>query len=167
MAHHELPARPSLEYLKKLAKDRLRALRETDPGAKLANAQLAVAREHGFSSWRALKKEVGRRAGSSRDALFAACAAGDLTVLRQLLDREPELATRATRTAPPRCMRPSRTRTRSASSSIGGRTPMPAMRATTLCRCTSPRAARRSRRCRRFSTPDRTCTARATRTRWT
>jgi len=92
MAPSELPARPSLEYLKKLAKDRLRALHETDPGAKLADAQRAVAREHGFSSWRALKKEVERRAGSSRDALFAACAAGDLTVLRQLLDREPELA---------------------------------------------------------------------------
>ncbi|MBW3552290.1 MAG: ankyrin repeat domain-containing protein [Gemmatimonadetes bacterium] len=92
MAHHELPARPSLEYLKKLAKDRLRELRGTDPDAKLADAQLAVAREHGFSSWRALKAEVERRGASSRDAFLAACTAGDLDALRERLGGQPELA---------------------------------------------------------------------------
>jgi len=45
-----LPDRPSLEYLKKLAKDRLLELRRADAGARLADAQLAVAREHGFPS---------------------------------------------------------------------------------------------------------------------
>ena len=44
-----LPERPNLEYLKKLAKDRLPALRRANPAAKLADAQLAVAREHGFA----------------------------------------------------------------------------------------------------------------------
>jgi len=44
-----LPDRPNLEYLKKLAKDRLSALRRANPAAKLADAQLAVAREHGFA----------------------------------------------------------------------------------------------------------------------
>jgi ankyrin repeat protein len=92
MAGHELPARPSLEYLKKLAKDRLRELRGTDRDAKLADAQLAVAREHGFPSWRALITEVGRRKASSREACFAACAAGDISALGRLLDRQPELA---------------------------------------------------------------------------
>ena len=92
MARYELPARPSLEYLKKLAKDRLRTLRDTDPEAKLADAQRSVAREHGFSSWRALKAEVERRAADIRDALFAACAAGDLVALSELLDHEPGLA---------------------------------------------------------------------------
>ena len=48
-----LPERPSLEDLKKLAKDRLPALRRADPTARLADAQLAVAREHGFPSRRA------------------------------------------------------------------------------------------------------------------
>ena len=57
----QLPQRPSLEYLKKLAKDRLQALRRTDPRAKLADAQLAIARDHGFPSWRALKAEVEER----------------------------------------------------------------------------------------------------------
>lgn len=91
MARHELPERPSLEYLKKLAKERLRAMRGTDPDAKLADAQRDVAREHGFSSWRAIKAEVERRDSSLRDAFFAVCAAGDPTALRELLDREPEL----------------------------------------------------------------------------
>jgi ankyrin repeat protein/catechol 2,3-dioxygenase-like lactoylglutathione lyase family enzyme len=91
MAHFELPARPSLEYLKKLAKDRLGELRTIDPAAQLAAAQLAVARDHGFSSWRTLKAEVERRGAASADAFFAACTAGDITTLRKLLDDEPHL----------------------------------------------------------------------------
>jgi hypothetical protein len=43
---------------RKAAKDRLRTLRPSQPAAKLADAQLAVAREHGFPSWRALKAHV-------------------------------------------------------------------------------------------------------------
>ncbi len=57
-----LPKRPSLEWLRKAAKDRLLQLRATTPGAKLADAQLAVAREHGFSSWRRLKAHVEQQA---------------------------------------------------------------------------------------------------------
>lgn len=53
-----LPPRPSLEWLRKTAKERLAQLRATDPGAKLAGAQLAVAREYGFPSWRKLKAHV-------------------------------------------------------------------------------------------------------------
>jgi hypothetical protein len=53
-----LPAHPSLEYLKKLAKERLKKLRRRDPATKLAAAQLAIAREFGFSSWRKLKTHV-------------------------------------------------------------------------------------------------------------
>jgi hypothetical protein len=60
-----LPERASFEYLKKLAKNRLDELRQLDPDAKLAAAQLAAAREHGFSSWRALKAEIDRRVGGS------------------------------------------------------------------------------------------------------
>ena len=61
MSNSQLPERASLEYLKKLAKDRLHELRQTDPHAKLAAALLAVARDHGFSSWRALKAEIEQR----------------------------------------------------------------------------------------------------------
>jgi ClpA/ClpB-like protein len=54
----DLPSRPSLEYLKKLAKERLRELRTRNPSAKLADAQHAVAREHGFLNWSQLKEVV-------------------------------------------------------------------------------------------------------------
>src|SRR5687768_14975160 len=53
-----LPARPNLAYLKKLAKDRLKSLHASNPDAKLAAAQLAVSRDHGFASWRKLKDHV-------------------------------------------------------------------------------------------------------------
>ncbi len=47
-----LPLRANLEWLKKLCKERLDALRAHDPQAKLSDVQLAVAREYGFPSWR-------------------------------------------------------------------------------------------------------------------
>src|SRR5215510_3243794 len=56
-----LPARPNLDWLRKTAKQQLDALRKTNPDAKLAGAQLALAREYGFPSWRTLKAEVDRR----------------------------------------------------------------------------------------------------------
>lgn len=46
-----LPPRPSLEYERKQAKARFREMRLTDPTAKLADAQFAIAREYGFTSW--------------------------------------------------------------------------------------------------------------------
>jgi ankyrin repeat protein len=55
---HSLPARPNLSYLKKLAKEKLKLLRATAPATKLAGAQLAVARQFGFASWRQLKAHV-------------------------------------------------------------------------------------------------------------
>jgi hypothetical protein len=53
-----LPEHPSLEYLKKQAKDRLRDLRRRQPASKLAAAQHEVAREYGFASWPKLKAHV-------------------------------------------------------------------------------------------------------------
>jgi len=91
MPNSQLPERPSLEYLKKLAKERLRELRRTDPQAKLAIALLAVAREHGFSSWRALKEEVERRQSENAAAFFDACSAGNVELLRRLLAADQSL----------------------------------------------------------------------------
>jgi len=91
MPSEGLPERASLEYLKKLAKERLAGLRRQDPAARLSAAQLAVARAHGFSSWRALKAEVDRRRRPALEAFFAACSAGDVSALRGLLDRDPGL----------------------------------------------------------------------------
>jgi ankyrin repeat protein len=91
MSNSKLPARASLEYLKKLAKDRLQELRQADPHTKLATALLAVARDHGFSSWRALKAEVEQRQTENATLFVEACAKGDVEVLRGLLANDPTL----------------------------------------------------------------------------
>jgi len=88
----QLPERPSLEYLKKLAKDRLQAMRRADPRARLAAALLAVANDHGFSSWRALKAEVERRQITHATAFVDACSRGDLAFVRAALANDPALA---------------------------------------------------------------------------
>jgi hypothetical protein len=53
-----LPDRPNLEHLKKQAKVRLREMKLRDPGARLADAQHAVARDYGFPSWAQLKQSI-------------------------------------------------------------------------------------------------------------
>jgi hypothetical protein len=81
-----LPERPNLQWLKNLAKDRHDEIHRTDPVAKLSEAQLMIAREFGFTSWRSLKSEVDRR-------LFQlALDEGDDAAMRQLLDDDPNLA---------------------------------------------------------------------------
>ena len=87
-----LPERASYEFLKKLAKDWLATLRVTNPTARLAAAQLAVARQYGFSSWRALKMEIDRRRAPHIAEFMRACTAGDVIALGELLDKEPGLA---------------------------------------------------------------------------
>jgi hypothetical protein len=47
---HSLPLRANLEWLKKLANDRLDALRTADANAQLSDAQVDIAREFGFPS---------------------------------------------------------------------------------------------------------------------
>jgi hypothetical protein len=85
MTNSTLPLRPSLEYLRKLAKDRLPALRGATPGAKLADALLAVAQDHGFPSWRALKAEIDRRRGDLTSRWFEAVRRCDADTVRTLL----------------------------------------------------------------------------------
>lgn len=96
MSKSELPERASLEYLKKRAKENLIELRRNDPQAKLADAQLAIARDYGFPSWRALKAEIEHRRAPTVDAFFAACRDGDVAALRELLEREPALVRQRT-----------------------------------------------------------------------
>src|SRR4029434_1693131 len=50
-----LPPQPHIDWLKKAAKQQLAALRRHDASAKLHQAQLAVAHEYRFPSWRQLK----------------------------------------------------------------------------------------------------------------
>jgi len=54
-APRPMPARPNIEYLKNEAKRRLAAQRANDPDLKLSAVQFELAREYGFTSWRALK----------------------------------------------------------------------------------------------------------------
>jgi hypothetical protein len=52
---------PSMEFLRREAKDLLNVLRETDGAASLADAQRAIAEEYGYRTWSDLKTEVDRR----------------------------------------------------------------------------------------------------------
>jgi len=73
MPNAKLPERPSLEYLRKLAKTRLQELRRAEPEAQLADAFLQIAREYGFPSWRALKAastDTGQRRSPARRCGF-------------------------------------------------------------------------------------------------
>lgn len=82
-----LPAQPHLDWLKKTAKERLAGLRAGDPSARLHQAQLAVAKDYGFKSWRALKAHVDATSLDGR--LLAAAVAGDVDTLARLLDAHP------------------------------------------------------------------------------
>jgi ankyrin repeat protein/uncharacterized glyoxalase superfamily protein PhnB len=91
MSNSKLPERASLEYLKKLAKDRLHELRRSDPKAKLAAALLSVGRDYGFSSWRALKAALAERQAEYIAQFFEACTNGDIGKLRRFLADDPSL----------------------------------------------------------------------------
>jgi len=97
-----LPERPNLEYLKKLAKERLQDLRRTDLLAQLADAQLAVAREHGFASWRQLRAHLDSlrsaaepsgptSAPSPIEDFFAAIHRADEATVERMLTADPAL----------------------------------------------------------------------------
>ena len=57
-SRRRLPERPSLEQLRKQAKEHLDTLRAADPSVNLAAAQHALAREYGFESWPKLVHHV-------------------------------------------------------------------------------------------------------------
>src|SRR5690606_3344319 len=87
-----LPARPSLEQLRKRARERLAALRAADPSAKLADAQYALARDYGFESWPKLVHHVEAVRSSARIEEFERLADdilagyhGDVAALRRLI----------------------------------------------------------------------------------
>jgi hypothetical protein len=56
-----LPDHPSLDFLRREAKDLLSALRETDPTTTLGRAQQALAHQYGTDDWAQLRAEVDRR----------------------------------------------------------------------------------------------------------
>ncbi len=92
MSSLKLPERLTLEYLKKLAEERLSDLRKSDPAAKLATAHLLVARDYGFSNWRGLKEGIEQGQRTTPALFFEACATGEVAVARQMLESDPALA---------------------------------------------------------------------------
>jgi ankyrin repeat protein len=83
-----LPARPNLDHLKKQAKQCLDEMRREDPHVRLAAAQLAVARDYGFASWRKLKAQVDAvtQAERGRKPVFDAAYAGDVETVRRAVE---------------------------------------------------------------------------------
>src|SRR3954468_23318049 len=110
-----LPERPSLEQLRKQAKEHLGTMRAADPSVSLSAAQHGLAREYGFDSWPKLVHHVesmqpGKRMlqpaelksdqkltwspgrGTDVWALIQACTSGDLETVRALIAKDPSLA---------------------------------------------------------------------------
>lgn len=116
-----LGPRATLDTLKKDAKRWLKALRDGDPAAEerlraawpgapaqptLREVQQALAREHGFASWAALKEELADRAlaAMSQDELAAivlrgAWDDGDRAAAARIARKHPELARHSVHTA--------------------------------------------------------------------
>jgi ankyrin repeat protein len=90
MMPRELPERPSLEHLKKQAKDLL----HSSGAARLADAQRAVAQEYGFASWAKLKAHVESFAADPREAFAAAIRSRDASNVARVLDRFPDFKSR-------------------------------------------------------------------------
>jgi ankyrin repeat protein len=90
----ELPPRPSLEFLRKSARERLRELRAGgEAGAKLADAQRAVARDYGFPSWRALKARVDEITLGRLKPVLDAIDADDVEAVRAAVTADASLLT--------------------------------------------------------------------------
>lgn len=102
-----LPPRPHLDHLRKQAKDLLSDALRQHPSWQLADAQFALARDYGFSSWPAMKAHVdalttedgplsampatGTKAGHADDAALAGSWRLDLDASA----RHPALALRS------------------------------------------------------------------------
>ncbi len=85
-----LPARPSLESLRKQAKKLAREL-----SVSLRNAQLVIAREYGYAGWQDLTAEVNKRLGKGLERAVVqaerAIHDNDVERLKQLLAEYPAL----------------------------------------------------------------------------
>jgi ankyrin repeat protein len=86
----ELPANPSLESLRKQAKQLQRAMAQ----GKLADAQYALAREYGFPTWAKLKSHVVTLGLTPDEALKVTVCDSDAQRVKELLENYPELRAR-------------------------------------------------------------------------
>ena len=116
-----LPSRPNLEQLKKQAKDLQKSFNSGEPTARdkikslhprsatvtagklrLGDAQLVIAREHGFGSWARLKHHVAEQSETATpwEALAEAVQAGQLAEARRLLSEHAGLRRRLNEAVP-------------------------------------------------------------------
>lgn len=113
-----LPEHPSLEHLKKQARELLQAARRREaaaierfraaavravpPHVKLSDAQHVLAREYGFTSWPALRAHLSslEQASDPIVALAAAVPENDTVRVAKLLQRHPPLKTRLNEAMP-------------------------------------------------------------------
>ena len=103
-----LPPNPNLDMQRKLAKklardywrgdpeavERVHALHPKPPGPEtfaLADAQLVIARGHGFSGWSHLKRKIDSLTKSPLELFKTAVEAGDAAQVRQLLESHRDL----------------------------------------------------------------------------
>jgi ankyrin repeat protein len=83
-----LPDNANLEWLRKQAKRHLKELRAANASATLTDAQFDLARQYGFSSWRALKARIDSMTVDGQ--LVDAARTGDVARLTALLDEHPD-----------------------------------------------------------------------------
>jgi ankyrin repeat protein len=83
-----LPDNPNLEWLRKQAKTRLNELRRGRPDAKLTDAQFDLAKQYGFTSWRALKSHIDSLTFDGQ--IIEAARTGNVERLTGLLDAHPD-----------------------------------------------------------------------------
>lgn len=107
-AASNLPARANLEHLKNEAKQHLKTMRVQNPASRLSEAQLFVARNYGFPSWRKLKSCVDALDDFGRQ-LVNAVHDGNLSTMQRILDSHPDLVNASTEVHP--AMRPTDTLT--------------------------------------------------------
>ena len=98
MPARELPLTPNLEQYRKQSKDLLKRWKAADPHTtkKLADAQLAIARDHGFETWKQFTAEIGRCTGLSEQLAIwksaeDAVVAGDDRILDRLLSQNEKM----------------------------------------------------------------------------
>lgn len=93
-----LPDSANLNWLKKTAKQTLRNWKAEGRDAQLADAQLALARQYGFSSWRSMKAAIEKSDAGSASVqteemadFLRLVAAGDLKAVQNRLTAMPQL----------------------------------------------------------------------------
>lgn len=86
----QLPEKPNLTFLKKQAKELLRAM----PQTKLADAQHALANDYGFPTWAKLKAHVEAQGLIPAESLKNAVCDSNAVSVQRILDEHPELRAR-------------------------------------------------------------------------